>query len=209
MPEEPKDARVTQELHALEAEFGLSALEILDIINRRNRCKIAVRGAIAESHLLQLLKKLQQARAIDGFEDFDLDGHPDCRVDFGGRSFLVECKNVEKLKRVREADTAPITIDFQRTRAPIGKPHERYYHPSEFQIVAACLWNRTGRWDFRFAATEDLPRHATYSDRLSHRISVALEEVQTGAPGVWTASLPTLLRRLALRPPSPDATGAE
>jgi hypothetical protein len=40
-------------LHALEREFGLPAEQILDVINRRNRCKIAVRGAIAEWYLHQ------------------------------------------------------------------------------------------------------------------------------------------------------------
>jgi hypothetical protein len=35
--------RVDAQLHELEREFGLPAREILDVINRRNRCKIAVR----------------------------------------------------------------------------------------------------------------------------------------------------------------------
>ena len=51
-------------LEALEDEFGLPALEILDIINRRNRCKIAVRGAIAEAHLLRHLRRHYPGRPI-------------------------------------------------------------------------------------------------------------------------------------------------
>jgi hypothetical protein len=148
-----------RELHELEREFGLNAVEILDVINNRNRCKIAVRGAIAEAHLLRHLRELESAAVIERFEDYDIDGFPDCRAYYRGRSFLIECKNVEKPKpRKRAPESDPVTIDFQRTRNPIDKPWERFYLPDEFQIVAACLWNRTGIWNSRFAATADLPR---------------------------------------------------
>jgi hypothetical protein len=183
--------QISAELHALEREFGLPAAEILDTINRRNRCKIAVRGAIAETHLLRYLRTLVASGAIERFEDFDRDGYPDCRVDYAGRSFLVECKNVQKLDRPEGLRAVPIRIDFQRTRNPIDRKWERYYLPDEFQIVAACLWNRTGRWEYRFAATADLPRHPQYPDRLATSQTVQLEE----GP-LWTASLPRLLERL-------------
>lgn len=181
-----------EQLHELEREFGLPAREILDVINRRNRCKIAVRGAIAEAHLIQMLRRLRDAGTIDGFEDFDIDGHPDCRVAIGGQSFMVECKNVEKETR----PGSPVTIDFWRTRAPIGRAWERYYSPDEFQVVAACLWNRTGTWEFLFAATADLPRHSEYQDRIYNRVTVdATATLSDGSP-LWTPDLPALLRRL-------------
>lgn len=186
-----------EQLHDLEREFGLPSREILDIINRRNRCKIAVRGAIAEAHLIVHLRRLVESGAIDGFEDFDLDGMPDCRVDFGGRSFLVECKNVEKLgetKRPRK-EVPPVTIDFWRTRAPVGKAWERYYSPDEFQVLAACLWNRTGAWEFRFAATAELPRHPSYEDRILNRVVVDVAPSVPGEPPLWTPDLPSLLGR--------------
>lgn len=172
-------------LHTLEEEFGLSAVQILDTINNRNRCKIAVRGAIAEAHLIRELTRLKTAGSIDGFEDFDQDGHPDCRVDVNGKSFLVECKNVQRGTR------GPITIDFWRTRAPIGRPWERYYATDEFQVVAACLWNRTGNWEFRYAATVELPRHPSFTDRLTNK-----QTVEPSAPGLWTPDLIGLLSRL-------------
>lgn len=175
-----------RELHELEQEFGLRAADILDIINRRNRCKIAVRGAIAEAHLLRHPADLQARGVIERFEDYDIDGHPDCRVWHRNRAFLLECKNVRKERLV---DGAP-TIDLQRTRNPIGKPWERYYLPDEFQIVAACLWNRTRSWEFRFAATKQLPRHSQYSDRLS------TVRVVSDASGPWTPDLSEVLERL-------------
>jgi hypothetical protein len=99
---------VEDQLHVLEREFNLPANEILDIINRRNRCKIAVRGAIAEAFLIRYLRALRAARTIDDFEDFDKDGYPDCRVDIDGRSFFVECKNVEKLKETKRPGVTPV-----------------------------------------------------------------------------------------------------
>src|SRR4051794_25979908 len=171
--------RTQRQLHELEAEFGLPAHEILDTINGRNRCKIAVRGAVAERHLIRLLDHLKQRGQIDGYEDFDVDGQPDIRVDVGGRSYFIECKNVEKEKPRKRGPSPSITVDFQRTRAPIGHPELRYYAPDEFHVLAACLWNRTQQWQFLFAATRDLPRQPKYLDRLSPKVVV-------GEPaGVW------------------------
>jgi hypothetical protein len=189
---------VGKQLHALEDEFGLPAGEILEIINRRNRCKIAVRGAIAEAYLIRLLRQLREAGTIDDFEDFDIDGHPDCRVDIAGRSFLVECKNVEKLNPTRRPRRTepPITIDFQRTRDPKGVAGARYYLPNEFDVVAACLWNRTGRWEFLFAATSELPRHAKYPDRIGNRVKIPVPLNQPSGSLLWTNDLPSLLNRL-------------
>lgn len=180
-----------RELHQLETEFWLPAYDILDIINRRNRCKIAVRGAIAEAHLLRHLRELTNKGLISGFEDFDRDGYPDCRVDINGQSFLVECKNVQKPRWKEGRGPEPIAIDFQRTRNPIDKKWERYYLPSEFQIVAACLWNRTSEWAFRFASTQRLARHADYPDRLA-----TVQIVEPDPDQVWTVDLPQLLHSL-------------
>lgn len=194
------DARLRSELHALEAEFGLSALEILDIINRRNRCKIAVRGAIAEAHLLRLLREMKDAGDISEFEDFDRDGYPDCRVDYHGRPFLLECKNV------RNRSSGDVDIDFQRTRNPIGRPWERYYLPSEFEVVAACLWNRSRRWEFVFAATADLPRHPDYRDRVAPKVVVPISDTGPASTGtVWSPRLTDVLDRLIRVPPEGEA----
>lgn len=193
------DAPSPAQLHALEAEFGLSAREVLDIINSRNRCKIAVRGAIAEAHLIRYLRTLRAGGEIERFEDFDRDGYPDCRVDYRGRSFLVECKNVRK--RVRGA----IDVDFQRTRNPIDRRWERYYLPTEFDIVAACLWNRTGRWEFLFAATAELPRHPLYPDRVATSVVVM---PPGGGSTIWSQHLPEVLDRLSLTPPRAEGAGA-
>lgn len=180
-------------LHRLEEEFGMSAAEILDVINARNRCKIAVRGAIAEAHLARHLKDLLRRQLIEGYEDFDRDGFPDCRVDVAQKSYLIECKLVRKLSssaQGRRAVSAPLEIDFQRTRNPIDRKWERYYLPSEFSVVAACLWNRTRSWEFRFASTLDLPRHSIYPDRLATKVVVDMDSSR-----VWNPDLLEVLPR--------------
>ncbi|HEY1350495.1 MAG TPA: hypothetical protein VGF67_12805 [Ktedonobacteraceae bacterium] len=183
---------IERKLHDLEVEFGLSASEILDSINRRNRCKIAVRGAIAEAHLYRYLKDLSDKGLIDAFEDFDQDGHPDCSVTFASHTFLIECKNAEK----EQHPASRITIDFQRTRNQKADPSGRFYSPDEFDIVAACLWNRTREWRFCFAATRSLPTHPHYPHRLSNHVLVDSGDLVSETQRIWLHSLPDLLKRL-------------
>lgn len=183
--------REEQLLHALEREFGLPALQILDIINRRNRCKIAVRGAIAEGYLHQYVSDLQQQGMIEGFLDMDQDGRPDFQVTYQGRPFTVECKNVEKQKRA----AISVTIDFKRTRNWKDQPERRFYELGEFDVLAACLWNRTGSWEFRFAATKDLTPHPQYAGRLSDKVVVDVAPTP-GQPSIWRPDLADTLARL-------------
>lgn len=162
--------------HPLEEAFQLSAHEILNVIQSRNRCLIAVRGAVAEEHLCRELARLEAKGIIQDFTVKDKDGQPDFTVYYGGQSFEVECKNVEKEKR----NKLDITIDFKRTRNPTGSRNPsvgaegRFYKPEEFDVLGACLWNRTREWRFAFVATKDLPRHADYPDRLWDKVTVPL-----------------------------------
>lgn len=176
------------QLHELEPEFGPSAHEILTVILNRNRCRIAVRGAIAEAHLLRELRRLQDSGAIESFQDFDRDGYPDVKVVREGKSFLIECKNVERKIR------GQITVDFQRTRNPIDTKWERYYLPTEFDVLAACLYNRTERWEFRYAATKNLQRHRLYPDRLSNRVK--LPDAPAIENDAWSSSLVHVLEQI-------------
>lgn len=183
-------------MHKLEEEFGLSAERILDVINKHNRCKIAVRGAIAEEHLELHLKKLQHKGLIAGFTALDIDGKPDFIVPFSGRSFTIECKNVRK-----DSGKTTIDIDFKRTRNPTGRrnasrgPEARFYSPEEFDILAASLWNRTGKWEFAFVATKDLPAHRLHPGRLSDAVVVPLKDGEVYPP--WSRNLNAILDRLS------------
>ena len=63
-------------------------------------------------------------------------------------------------------------LDFQRTRASKADPCSRYYMPSDFDIVAACLHPVTERWEFQFALTRDLPEHGSCQGRIDNNIRV-------------------------------------
>ena len=153
-------------LHPLEAELGLSASEILDLIDGAFRLKVAVRGNAAERHLLDYVTDLPGVTDVVAIDE---DGRPDLDVQFRGRRkrALVECKTVGR-KLVRGHPK----VDFQKTRATQGEPCNRYYRSSQFDILAACLHSVTEEWDFQFCATRQMDPHPKCPDRLDHKVYV-------------------------------------
>lgn len=168
--------------HDLEEEFELSSHEILEIIANRTRLSVAVRGGVAEHHLQRYLS-LEPSLAWN--EPLDRDGEPDFLVATeDGRQFLIECKNVSPH---RYADGAP-KVEVQKTRSQKGDPAGRFYRPDQFDLVAACLYAVTDRWEFRFKATARMDRHPSHPDRLAvlHRVDAT-----------WSATIPEALDQLA------------
>jgi hypothetical protein len=153
-------------LHPLETELGLSASEILDLIDGAFRLKVAVRGNAAERHLFD---HIADVPGVTDVAAIDEDGRPDLDVQFRGRRkrALVECKTVGR-KLVREHPK----VDFQKTRATQGEPCNRYYRGSQFDILAACLHPITEEWDFQFCATRQMDPHPKCPDRLDHKVYV-------------------------------------
>jgi hypothetical protein len=148
-------------LHLLETQFDLSSREILDIIGGRSRLQVAVRGGVAEHHLEKLLEHDAGVRAISRR---DRDAEPDFDVELvDGRTFVIECKNVSP-NRYRSGE---IKVEVQKTRASKNDPASRYYRVDEFDVVAACLFSATGKWEFRYALSASLDRHNEYPDRLA------------------------------------------
>jgi hypothetical protein len=152
--------------HALITELGLPEQSLLDLIHQTGRLKMAVRGWVAEVHLEELF---QTVPGVDECHRIDLDGKPDLSVTYRGRNpVLIECKNV---LRTAAADGSA-RVDFQRTRASKADPCSRYYQPSEFSLLAACLHARTENWEFKFAPTATLPPHKTCIGRLQSSLKV-------------------------------------
>jgi hypothetical protein len=58
-------------------------------------------------------------------------------------------------------------VEVQKTRSSKGAPESRLYSPEQFDVVAACLFPATRRWEFRFKATAALVRDPRYPDRLA------------------------------------------
>lgn len=152
-----------ERLHALAVEFGLPPGKVLDLIGERRMLKVAVRGSVAEEHLLNEL------RAVPGVEDAKriLDDHgSDVEITFRGKRLTVECKNSS---RMRTSDGFE-KIDLQRTRASKTDPCSRYYKPEEFDLVAACIHAVTEKWEFKYAPTAELDPHKTCKGRLSNNV---------------------------------------
>lgn len=173
-------------LHALSREFQLGTDEILDLISEARRLKMAVRGWVAELHLV---RKLKQVRDVQECQRVDAEGSPDIVLRFADSAPIsIECKNV---LRQRAADGTP-RLDFQRTRASIADPCSRYYRATDFDVVAACLHAVTETWEYRFSLTADLIKHTRCSGRIASNLRVDAS---------WTdiEALPGILRVAASR----------
>lgn len=175
----------TRPRHPLEEAMGLSAEEILGVIDGAFRLRVAVRGAVAERHLG---KQLSRVPGVHDVEALDEDGAPDFRVYFRGEGpFTIECKNV-----LRRMTRGRVKVDFQKTRASKHDPCSRYYSRDDFHVLAACLQPVSEAWDFRFCRTMDLPEHEKCPGRLSHK-DVFVDEAH------WSDELPGVLERVAGR----------
>ncbi|GAB2969604.1 hypothetical protein [Frigoribacterium salinisoli] len=147
--------------HVLEEQFALTSEQILDIIGGRNRLSVAVRGGVAEYHLEHLLETSPDISAVerldvDAMHDFDV-------ILAGGRLMRVECKNASP----KTSAAGNFKVEVQKTRASKGDPASRFYPVDGFDVVAACLFSPTGRWEFRYGLTSRMPRHKDFPDRLA------------------------------------------
>jgi hypothetical protein len=156
-------------LHPLADELNLTPDEILEVIAGARRLKMAVRGWVAEKHLLDLLLRTD---GVTSCRPLNEEPGADLLVSYrGGAPLTVECKNV---LRVRNTLGLP-RMDFQRTRASKANPCSRYYAPSDFDVVAACLHAVTEEWEFRYTLPMLLPKHRNCVGKLASAVVVDSE----------------------------------
>ncbi len=150
-----------QRRHVLEEQFALTSEQILDIIGGRNRLSVAVRGGVAEHHLE---RRLRQDPGIADVRRLDVDAMHDFDVTtVAGEVLRVECKNASpKLNAAGE-----FRVEVQKTRSSKSDPASRFYPVDAFDVVAACVFSATGRWDFWFGRTAEMQRHSSFADRLA------------------------------------------
>lgn len=172
--------------------MALPAHEILDVIKRSDRVYQAVRGAVAERHLEKLLEGLKKDGRIDDFSFTNKEGEPDFTVSIGPYSWRVECKNVLRNKSGRYK-SGELKVDFQKTRNQLGDGARtgRYYKAASFEVLAACEYNQTGRWEFKFVRTRDLP--VVKVDRIECLVK-AVRVPQGADLGDWSRHLTAVLR---------------
>jgi len=152
----------SDDLHVLERQFGLKAQEILDIIDERPRLGTAVRGGVAERHLE---KALEADPAVTDIQLGDTDGPPDFIVGVRGSpsSVSIECKNASP----KPYSDGTFKVETQKTRASKGDPKSRLYDPSQFDVVAACVYGPTSEWAFRYKHSSLLVRDSKFEDRIA------------------------------------------
>lgn len=168
-----------QRRHVLEEQFALTSEQILDIIGGRNRLSVAVRGGVAEYHLEQ---QLTGAPGIASVKRLDVDAMHDFDVTLDDGTLLrVECKNASP----KTTASGRFKVEVQKTRASKGDAASRFYPVDGFDVVAACLFSPTGRWDFGFGRTAEMARHKDFGDRVAPIQPITDD---------WVDSLPAIRR---------------
>lgn len=171
-----------ERLHALAREFEMSEAEVLDLIAGTPHVKKAVRGSVAEEHLVRVLATVpgaSDAHRVSGQGEVDVS----VRIN-SGRPIRIQCKNVLR----QTTRDGLVRLDFQRTRAAKADPCSRYYAPGDFDVVAACLHAVSERWTFKFALPWFLDTHPKCVGKLAS--SVRLDER-------WSADASEVLRQVA------------
>ncbi len=143
--------------HPLEEKWNTSASDILSAIEHGFRSQVDVKGKLAELYLYRRLLELAGRGEIKNLVWQDKDGKPDFLLAYKGRELRVECKNVRSLQKTL-GSLLP-RVELQKTRNS-KQPEEptRGYKPDEFEVLGACLFNWTGKWEYLFIATRNLER---------------------------------------------------
>lgn len=192
--------------HPLEKKFNAAAWDILSAIEKGFRAQVDVKGKLAEWFLYKVLLDLKAVGTFTAVDWTDEDGKPDFHLVGPGFDLQMECKNlrspgVRKGKTVTERyKDGSYKLETQKTRnqkpadgtakkkaAPKPKG-TRFYKVTEFDVVAACLFNQTGEWKYCFTRTVDLARHATHGDCLK-----TMQKVPPTPSGAWKATLKEVL----------------
>ena len=192
--------------HSLAKQYGLTAHELLDAVNKRFRLKVALEGAVAEVQMEKRISPLVGG-IVERYEAHDLDGHPDFSIWLPRRKkpLLAECKNVRDHEEAyREGGKiVAYKVETQKTRASQGDPVSRYYGVGQFDILGVCLGKKTGNWtDFMFVRVVDLLCHAKHEGKLAVMQRVPLPDAESLAP--WYNDLGELLRHIDDSPCSQD-----
>jgi hypothetical protein len=168
--------------HPLEKKFNASVADILEAIEHGFRAQVDVRGKLAELYLYRHFERLRANGQIVSLQWHDADGEPDFEILIpDSRKLRVECKNL----RSDPAFCAErgCRVEIQKTRGGRDKEGRktRGYLVDYFDVLAACTFNQTGKWRFRFIAARRLARRDDNPQVLKVMQPVPL----TGADKYW------------------------
>lgn len=141
--------------HRLEEILNAPSNDILEAILHGFRAQVDVKGKLAELYLFRTLHRLDQSGTINNLQWNDKDGEPDFYFTHKSRNHRLECKNLRN-----EVFTKPPSykVEIQKTRNSKDGTNTRSYRVDHFDTLAVCLFNQTGKWEYRFIRTVDLER---------------------------------------------------
>ena len=168
-----------------------SARDILDALENGFRAGADLKGKLAELFMSRHLDDLVRAGVIVRYQWRDLDAVPDFLITLNdGTTRTMEVKNVRSGQR-------RLRVETQKTRASRSDPMSRYYRVDQFDIVAPCLFNATGRWTYLFARSSDLRRLPTDPSFLATMQDVSAAPgtglALEGVPAIWHTDLVEIL----------------
>jgi hypothetical protein len=161
--------------------LNASARDILDALENGFRARADLKGKLAELFMSRHLDELQRSGWLDRYEWFDADGVPDFTLFLtDSRILTLEVKNVR-------SGSGHLRVESQKTRASRSDAMSRFYRVDQFHILAACLYNSTGRWAYLFARAVDLSTLTADSRYLATMQSISMPPTHP-----WYASLPEI-----------------
>jgi len=182
--------------HKLEDEYGLTANELLDALDKRFRAKVTLEGAVAEVQMEKQIRALQVAGIISRYEEHDLDGYPDFTIWLPNRAepILAECKNVRDSTEAYRAKgvITGYKVETQKTRTSNADASSRFYGANQFHFIGVCLGKKTKNWtQFMYVRVEHLAVHIKHPGKLAAMQMVPLPDSPNIAP--WMNTLSDLL----------------
>ena len=176
--------------HPVEVLLNASADDILSAVQRGFRALVDVKGKLAEFFLERQLTELAKSGVITSFEWKDADGEPDFILKVRGRDVILECKNIRSRELFRQP--APgYKVELQKTRNSKDETPTRGYRIDDFDVLAVCLFNHTGKWEYLFIDTASLETRPDMAEFLK-----LMQRVPFGPDERWTASLADVLSRV-------------
>jgi len=168
--------------HSLENDLNADAADILSAIQKGFRTIIDVKGKLAEYFLDQELARLKHKGVISSYHWTDKDGEPDFLVEYQGHRLKIECKNIRSKELLRTPPS--YKVELQKTRNSKDGTNTRGYKQLGFDVLAACLFNHTKRWEYLFICTSRLESRPT--DRAFLKI---MQPVPFAASSPWHSTL--------------------
>jgi len=177
--------------HDLEKLFIAPADDIMLAILKGFRAQVDVKGKLPELYLFKYLKHLTDKNLLDGFEWSDKDGLPDFKIIFNGAEYVAECKNLRSGQEGIYKKNPSYKVEVQKTRNSKDGSNTRSYPVDNFDLLAVCMFNQTGKWDFYFIATEHLNRTT------DERFLTIFQPVPFNPTTPWEKNILTVLAEIA------------